>query len=78
MIFISRHFNLQCRINDSQTTESVSIASTKSTNSVKKQCDICLLGDDFMRLLISYELFQTDYTDKRGKMVTQLTTVFIY
>lgn len=58
--------NGKCRING-QTTETNSDTSAKSTSSIS-HWDVCVMGDDFMRLLISYQLFRDDLTHKSGEL----------
>lgn len=57
-------FNETCRASD---TETNSDTSAKSTSSIS-HWDVCVMGDDLMRLLISYQLFREDLTHKAGEL----------
>lgn len=63
----SNEFNGKCHISESgQTSETDLDTSAKSTASIS-HWDICVMGDDLMRFLISYQLFREDLTHKPGE-----------
>lgn len=60
--------NGTCRSSDtSQTTETDSNNSAKSTSSIS-HLEVCVMGDDLMRLLISYQLFRKDLTHQPSEL----------
>lgn len=60
-------FQKQCRINEGQNFENGSVASSVKSVCSLGNTDICAFGDDFMRWLISYDVFKADHTDNMGK-----------
>lgn len=64
----SRAFPKRCQIDDKSNPVPIdSVTSTVSTDDDDWMMSYAVVGDDFMRSLISFELFGSDFTDKSGE-----------
>lgn len=67
-LFIRRDFAKQCQI--SEKPSFIQTESTDSTMSIEEHLlppSIGMIGDDFMRTFISFELYGSDFTDENGE-----------